>query len=72
MKKELPTFKELTDKQQSILGLLKAHASNKQVADGLGITEGTLKQHLSILRKIYGMKRTQEIINHLFYKQSKN
>lgn len=42
---------ELTQKQQIILGLLERGLSNKEIADAMGISQSTVKFHLSNLFK---------------------
>lgn len=50
----------LTRRELEILDLIRLDASNKQIADHLYITEGTVKSHIhSILRKMGVKRRTQ-------------
>ncbi len=52
----------LTSRQQEILPLLAEGMPNKQIADSLGVTEGTVKQHLKELFKRLGARnRTQAV-----------
>jgi DNA-binding NarL/FixJ family response regulator len=52
----------LTSRQQEILPLLAEGMLNKQIADTLGVTEGTVKQHLKDLFKRLGARnRTQAV-----------
>ncbi|HZH28192.1 MAG TPA: response regulator transcription factor [Azospirillaceae bacterium] len=53
----------LSRREGQILGQLLIGASNKAIANGLGITEATVKVHLKgLLRKIGCMNRTQAAI----------
>lgn len=50
----------LTARQQEVLGLLAQGRSNKEIAKGLGLLEGTVKVHVrDILRKLGVSNRTQ-------------
>jgi DNA-binding NarL/FixJ family response regulator len=50
----------LSDREGEVLALLAAGASNKEIADRLVITEGTVKNHVSnILGKLQAENRTQ-------------
>jgi DNA-binding NarL/FixJ family response regulator len=52
----------LTSRQQEILPLLAEGMPNKQIAGTLGVTEGTIKQHLKDLFKRLGARnRTQAV-----------
>lgn len=52
----------LTSRQREILPLLAEGMANKQIADALGVTEGTVKQHLKELFKRLGSRnRTQAV-----------
>jgi DNA-binding NarL/FixJ family response regulator len=52
----------LTSRQQEILPLLAEGMPNKQIADALRVTEGTVKQHLKDLFKRLGAaNRTQAV-----------
>jgi DNA-binding NarL/FixJ family response regulator len=52
----------LTGRQREILPLLAEGLPNKQIADSLGVTEGTVKQHLKDLFKRLGARnRTQAV-----------
>lgn len=52
--------KSLTDREQEILGLVGKGMSNKDVAEKLTITEGTVKVHVSrILGKLGAKSRTE-------------
>lgn len=44
---------EMTDRQRQVIDLLRSGATNRQIAEHLGITENTVKVHVSaILRKL--------------------
>ena len=52
----------LTSRQQEILPLLAEGMPNKQIAGTLGVTEGTIKQHLKdLFRRLGASNRTQAI-----------
>ena len=52
----------LTSRQQEILPLLAEGMLNKQIADALSVTEGTVKQHLKDLFRRLGVRnRTQAV-----------
>jgi DNA-binding NarL/FixJ family response regulator len=52
----------LTSRQQQILPLLAEGMPNKQIADVLGVTEGTIKQHLKdLFRRLEADNRTQAV-----------
>jgi DNA-binding NarL/FixJ family response regulator len=52
----------LTSRQQEIIPLLAEGMPNKRIADTLGVTEGTIKQHLKDLFKRLGASnRTQAV-----------
>ena len=52
----------LTSRQQEILPLLAEGMPNKQIANTLGVTEGTIKQHLKdLLRRLGASNRTQAV-----------
>jgi DNA-binding NarL/FixJ family response regulator len=53
----------LTDRQLEVLRLLASGLSNKSVARRLEITEGTVKQHVSAILKVLGVRnRTEAVI----------
>lgn len=53
----------LSPRQRELIALIARGASNKQIARTLGITEGTVKQHLSTLYKKLGVNsRTKAIV----------
>ena len=52
----------LTARQHAILPLLAEGMPNKLIADALGVTEGTIKQHLKELFRRLGVNnRTQAV-----------
>jgi DNA-binding NarL/FixJ family response regulator len=52
----------LTARQLDILPLLAEGMPNKQIADALGVTEGTVKQHLKeLFKRLSARNRTQAV-----------
>ncbi|MEO8163935.1 MAG: response regulator transcription factor [Betaproteobacteria bacterium] len=52
----------LTSRQHQILVLLAEGMPNKRIADSLGVTEGTIKQHLKdLFRRLGAANRTQAV-----------
>jgi len=52
----------LTSRQLQILPLLAEGMPNKRIADALGLTEGTVKQHLKdLFRRLHANNRTQAV-----------
>ena len=52
----------LTSRQREILPLLAEGMPNKQIADALNVTEGTVKQHLKeLFRRLNARNRTQAV-----------
>jgi DNA-binding NarL/FixJ family response regulator len=52
----------LTGRQLQLLPLLADGLANKQIADALGVTEGTVKQHLKeLFRRLRARNRTQAV-----------
>lgn len=52
----------LTSRQRQILPLLAEGMPNKRIADALGLTEGTVKQHLKdLFRRLNATNRTQAV-----------
>jgi DNA-binding CsgD family transcriptional regulator/DNA-binding transcriptional ArsR family regulator len=60
----------LTDRQQQILKLLSAGASNKEIADKLSISLGTVKQHLNTLYKRLNVRNRAMAVSQLQNKQA--
>jgi DNA-binding NarL/FixJ family response regulator len=53
----------LTQRQSDVLSCLRAGKSNKQIASDLGLSEGTVKIHVTAIFKALGVKnRTQAVI----------
>ncbi|WP_158043867.1 LuxR C-terminal-related transcriptional regulator [Skermanella pratensis] len=54
----------LTQRQRDVLGCLREGKSNKQIAYELGLSEGTVKIHVTAIFKSLGVKnRTQAVIS---------
>jgi DNA-binding NarL/FixJ family response regulator len=47
--RSLPSFEPLSDREQQILGLLGGGASNREIAERLSLTEGTVKNYVSAI-----------------------
>ena len=47
---DLEKTRPLTPRQEQILSLLTEGKSNKEIAEELGIQQGTVKQHLFVLK----------------------
>ncbi len=57
-----PLYEELTTREMEVLRLMAARASNRQIAEALCITEGTVKNHVSnILGKLGVSNRAQAV-----------
>ncbi|MBA2681603.1 MAG: response regulator transcription factor [Ktedonobacteraceae bacterium] len=53
----------LTEREREILALVTQGASNRQIAENLYLTEGTVKNHMSsILSKLGVRDRTQAVL----------
>jgi DNA-binding NarL/FixJ family response regulator len=56
-------FSPLSEREIEVLDKIAGGASNKEIADGLGISTQTVKNHISsILRKLSLNDRTQAVI----------
>ena len=59
-------LEKLTDREEEILKLLVAGLSNKEIAQQLALSEGTVKNHISaILAKLHANDRTQAVLTAL-------
>jgi DNA-binding NarL/FixJ family response regulator len=59
-------LEKLTDREEEILNLLAAGLSNKEIAQKLSLSEGTVKNHISaILAKLHANDRTQAVLTAL-------
>ena len=59
-------LEKLTDREEEILQLLAAGLSNKEIAQKLSLSEGTVKNHISaILAKLHANDRTQAVLTAL-------
>ncbi len=59
-------LEKLTDREDEILKLLAAGLSNKEIAQRLSLSEGTVKNHISaILAKLHANDRTQAVLTAL-------
>ena len=59
-------LEKLTDREEEILKLLVAGLSNKEIAQQLSLSEGTVKNHISaILAKLHANDRTQAVLTAL-------
>lgn len=57
------TVHKLSPRQKEVLNLIASGKSNKQIADQLGLSDGTVKTHISaILKKLNTKNRTQAIL----------
>ena len=55
--------KNLTNRQQQVLGLVAQGMSNKQIAYEMGVSEATVKLHINaLLRSVGATNRTQALI----------
>jgi two-component system, NarL family, response regulator DegU len=62
----LKAVRGLTQRETQIIGLIADGLSNKQIGQGLGITERTVKYHISnILRKLGLFSRTEAAVAYL-------
>jgi DNA-binding NarL/FixJ family response regulator len=59
-------LEKLTDREEEILRLLAAGLPNKEIAQQLSLSEGTVKNHISaILAKLHANDRTQAVLTAL-------
>ncbi len=59
-------LEKLTDREEEILKCLAAGLSNKEIAQKLSLSEGTVKNHISaILGKLHANDRTQAVLTAL-------
>jgi DNA-binding NarL/FixJ family response regulator len=59
-------LEKLTDREEEILKLLTAGLSNREIAQKLSLSEGTVKNHISvILAKLHANDRTQAVLTAL-------
>jgi DNA-binding NarL/FixJ family response regulator len=59
-------LEKLTDREEEILQLLVAGLPNKEIAQKLSLSEGTVKNHISaILAKLHANDRTQAVLTAL-------
>ncbi len=57
-----PPGEELTEREQEVLDLLAAGASNREIGERLFLAEGTVKNHVSnILGKLHAANRTHAV-----------
>jgi DNA-binding NarL/FixJ family response regulator len=55
--------KTLTDKQSQVLNLLATRGlGNRQIGEAMGITENTVKNHVSAIMKLYGIHNRSQLI----------
>lgn len=50
----------LTERQQAVLALIREGVSNKEIAYRLGVTEGTVKAHLTAIFRVLGVANRSE------------
>lgn len=60
---DLPPMEDLTPREETILRLLTEGLTNAGIADRLGLSEGTVKNHVSeILSKLHANDRTHAVV----------
>jgi two-component system, NarL family, nitrate/nitrite response regulator NarL len=55
-------FSELSTREQQVITLVCGGLSNKEIANKLGVTEGTVKAHLHAIFEKLGVRSRIEII----------
>jgi two-component system nitrate/nitrite response regulator NarL len=55
-------FSQLNDREQQVISLVCNGLSDKEIADKLGVTEGTLKIHLQAIYERLGPRSTFELM----------
>lgn len=55
---------KITNRQQEILNLVASGKSNKQIANSLGLTEGTIKRHMYNIFQIFNVTNRVEAIDY--------
>ena len=55
-------FAELSHREQQVITLLSGGLSNKEIANKLGVTEGTVKAHLHAIFEKLGVRSRIEIM----------
>ena len=63
---EAEPLERLTDREEEVIKLLAAGLANKEIAQQLSLSEGTVKNHISaILGKLHANDRTQAVLTAL-------
>jgi len=62
-------MKDLTDRQVDVLVWIQRGLSNKQISLRLGLSESTIKTHVSKMFKVFGVQNRQQLA--LFSAQNK-
>jgi DNA-binding NarL/FixJ family response regulator len=57
---EAARLDQLTERQAQVLELLRYGSSNKQIAERLGVSEATVKVHISAILKTLGLRSRVE------------
>lgn len=64
------SYNQLTDRQQEVLDLMAFGKSNKDIANNLGLTTGTVKMHISrIFKTLNVQNRTEAVAKFTQYKK---